>query len=81
MEAAMITQTLLKTITLYNPFNFPVAQPVSLAMAASEARAWSGEIDEETLAFGLAEASPLPLSAATDVDPDQFELIYTWFLA
>ena len=77
----MITQTLLKTIALYTPFNFPVAQPANLAMDASGACAWSGEIDEETLADGLAQASPLPASTATEVDPDQFELVYIWFLA
>jgi hypothetical protein len=77
----MITQTLPKTITLYNPFDFPVAQPATQPVDASGAQAWSGEIDEETLADGLAEATPLPLNAAPEIDPDLFETVYTWFLA
>jgi hypothetical protein len=77
----MITQTLPKTITQYNPFDYPVAQPAARPVDTSGARAWSGEIDEETLADGLAEATPLPLSAAPEIDPDLFERIYTWFLA
>jgi hypothetical protein len=77
----MITQTLPKTNTLYNPFDYPIAEPAIRAADTSGAQAWSGEIDEETLADGLAEATPLPLSAAPEIDPDLFETVYTWFLA
>jgi hypothetical protein len=77
----MITQTLTKITNSPNPFDYPVAVALSPFAEVSQARIWSGEIDEEALADELAESYPLPLSAAPEIDPDLFEQIYTWFLA
>lgn len=77
----MNTQTILKITTICNPFDYPIATTMTRENSHSDAQAWSGEIDEETLADELAEFSPLASSAAPEIDPDLFEQIYTWFLA
>ena len=77
----MITQTLPETTTISNPFDYPVAEPISSPVDVSGARAWSGEIDEETLADELAEPCPLPPSALPEIDPDLFEQVYAWFIS
>lgn len=77
----MITQILPKRTTIHNPFDYPIAASMTRSADPSGAHAWSGEIDEETLADELAEPCPLPFSAAPEIDPDLFEKIYTWFLA
>jgi len=77
----MITQTLPKTTIIYNPFDYPVAEPNARPVDTSGARAWSGEIDEEALADELAEPSPVPPSALPEIDPDLFEQVYVWFIS
>jgi hypothetical protein len=77
----MITQTLPKKTTIYNPFEYPVAEPITRPEDVSEARAWSGEIDEETLADELAEPCPLPPSKLPEIDPDLFEQVFCWFIS
>ena len=77
----MITQTLPKKTTIYNPFDYPVAEAITRPVDISGARAWSGEIDEETLADELADSRPLPPSALPEIDPDLFEQVYCWFIS
>jgi hypothetical protein len=77
----MTTQTLPKTTIIYNPFDYPVAEAMTPAVDVSGARAWSGEIDEETLTAELAETYPLHPNTLPEVEPDLFEQLYVWFIS
>lgn len=77
----MITLTAQKLISIFNPFDCPVAAWADSCADISGARAWSGEIDEETLAENLADTSPLPVLPSPEIEAEQFEQLYTWFLA
>ena len=77
----MNTQTFAKTTTTCSIFSLPVYIPISTTSITAKEIGY--EIDEDDLAREM--LAPLPTSLqdqpAPQVDPDEFDKIYKWFLS
>lgn len=77
----MITQAYIKTTHICCFFSLPIYTPISTSGISPKDMGY--EIDEDELAGEM--LAPLPAcfqdSPAPEIDPDEFEAAYNWFLS
>lgn len=67
--------------TCHFPFALPVAELPSARTVSADPRDYGFDFDEEELGRELLAPSPIADRFHPEVDADEFEACYTWFLA